>query len=110
MMICLITPLLTHTPLSSPGPSDSLTMCINQLSAIIFENPAKGPHVPYKPHTLPNQAYQPRVNVSYAQTSYHAQISYHAQSSSQENVENWVGDPYADYMRVCVASSNLPSP
>lgn len=52
----------TERAVTITGSSESLTMCINQLSAIIFENPAKGPHVPYKPHSLPNQAYQPRAN------------------------------------------------
>jgi len=28
----------------------------------MLENPPRGPFIPYKPHALPNQAYQPRTN------------------------------------------------
>ena len=46
------------------GTPDALTLCIGQICNIMLENPPRGPLIPYKPHALPNQAYQPRVNVS----------------------------------------------
>ena len=54
----------THTHLSCSGTPDALTLCIGQICNIMLENPPRGPLIPYKPHALPNQAYQPRVNVS----------------------------------------------
>ena len=51
----------THTRTGTP---DALTLCIGQICNIMLENPPRGPLIPYKPHALPNQAYQPRVNVS----------------------------------------------
>ena len=44
------------------GSPDALTLCIGQICNIMLENPPRGPNIPYKPHTLPNQAYQPRVS------------------------------------------------
>ena len=45
------------------GTPEALTLCIVQMCNIMLENPPRGPLIPYKPHALPNQAYQPRVNV-----------------------------------------------
>ena len=46
------------------GSPDALTLCVSQICNIMLENPPRGPFIPYKPHALPNQAYQPRTNVS----------------------------------------------
>lgn len=52
----------TERAVTISGSPDALTLCINQICAIMLENPPRGPFIPYKPHALPNQAYQPRVN------------------------------------------------
>ncbi len=46
------------------GSPEALTVCVRQMCNIMLDNPARGPHIPYKPMTLPNQPYQPRANVS----------------------------------------------
>ena len=55
----------SETSLAAAGTPDALTLCIGQICNIMLENPPRGPLIPYKPHALPNQAYQPRVNVGH---------------------------------------------
>ena len=53
----------TERSVTVSGTPLSLTLCIAQICNIMLENPPRGPHIPYKPHALPNQAYQPRVSL-----------------------------------------------
>ncbi|XP_064397015.1 poly(rC)-binding protein 3-like isoform X2 [Halichondria panicea] len=53
----------TERAVTVSGSPDSLTACIGQICKIMLENPPRGPNIPYKPHALPNQAYQqPRMS------------------------------------------------
>ena len=46
------------------GTFDALVVCVGLICNVMLENPPRGPFIPYKPHSLPNQAYQPRTTVS----------------------------------------------
>ena len=46
------------------GTYDALVLCVGLICNVMLENPPRGPFIPYKPHSLPNQAYQPRTSVS----------------------------------------------
>lgn len=52
----------TERAVTVSGSPDAIMLCISQVCNIMLENPPRGPFIPYKPHALPNQAYQPRVN------------------------------------------------
>lgn len=52
----------TERAVTISGSPDALTLCVSQICNIMLENPPRGPFIPYKPHALPNQAYQPRTN------------------------------------------------
>ena len=53
-----------HPYFSHTGTYDALVVCVGLICNVMLENPPRGPFIPYKPHSLPNQAYQPRTTVS----------------------------------------------
>jgi len=55
------------------GSPEALTVCVRQMCNIMLENPARGPHIPYKPMALPAQGFQPRANVSPLMTTFSTQ-------------------------------------
>ena len=54
------------------GTYEALVVCISMICNIMLENPPRGPFIPYKPHSLPNQAYQPRTSVRYSFFIFHS--------------------------------------
>ena len=71
----------TERAVTISGLPEAITLCIEEICNIILESPPKGPFVPYKPHTLPNQAYQPRPTLPY-QTPYTATFNTAAQPTT----------------------------
>lgn len=55
----------TERAVTISGTYESLVVCIGMICNVMLENPPRGPFIPYKPHTLPNQAYQPRTSPNF---------------------------------------------
>jgi predicted PilT family ATPase len=51
----------TERAVTISGTFDALVVCVGLICNVMLENPPRGPFIPYKPHSLPNQAYQPRT-------------------------------------------------
>ncbi|CAI8057529.1 Poly(rC)-binding protein 4 [Geodia barretti] len=51
----------TERAVTISGIYDALVVCVGLICNVMLENPPRGPFIPYKPHSLPNQAYQPRT-------------------------------------------------
>jgi poly(rC)-binding protein 2/3/4 len=55
----------TERAVTISGTYESLVVCVGLICNIMLENPPRGPFIPYKPHALPNQAYQPRTSPNF---------------------------------------------
>jgi hypothetical protein len=66
----------TERAVTISGTFDALVVCVGLICNVMLENPPRGPFIPYKPHSLPNQAYQPRTTPNATAGPYTASESF----------------------------------